>query len=163
MKKCFLLLAATSLLCSSSLARAQQSFSSREDFHEGTSYGALAFNKQATTQNENRYVYRNFIMVGNGPIALPDQSGYCFLLNHYNSPNPPKQYQYTFAITKWFGDNSPPSTTAYPGSYTPTDNSRSWEYPDYCLRKLSNLTKVQIETSSSEGPEFHHVFSFQLQ
>ncbi len=157
------MLALSFFLCSSSFADAQQAFFSREDFHEGTPYGALAFNKQATTQSQNRYVYKNFVVIGNGAVVLPDQSAYCFLLNHYNSPNSVKQYQYKFTITKWFSDGSTATATPYTGFYTPTESSGSWEYPDYCLRKLSNLTKVEIQTSSSEGPEFQHNFSFQLQ
>jgi hypothetical protein len=40
---------ALSFLLSQDGACAQQMFSSREDFHENTPYGALAFNKSART------------------------------------------------------------------------------------------------------------------
>lgn len=143
-------------------ACAQQMFSSREDFHENTPYGALAFNKSARTPYENRYVYKNFILVQNGQVDLPDQSGFCFLLNHYNSPNALRTYTYTFTVTEWFADGTSSGAVPHVATYIPTDRSSSWDYPDYCLRKLYNLTKVDVQISGTEGVAFQHHFVFKV-
>jgi hypothetical protein len=162
MRAVFAVLVLSFLVTFGAPAHAQQIFTSREDFHEGTAYGTLAFNKSARTQSENRYQYKNFSVVPDGQVDLPDQSGFCFLLNHYNSPHPAVAYQYTFTITEWFSVGTSSAPALYTNSYTPTTRSSSWEYPDYCLRKLYNLARVDVQTSSTEGPEFRHHFFFKV-
>ncbi len=141
----------------------EQIFNSRDDFQEKTGYGTIALNKNATTASQSRYVYKNYVVIPqNGQINVPDQSGYCFVINHYNSANGGMEYAYTFRITKHFLDGRTLADD-FRNSYKPTDLAGSWRMPDYCLRRVSGLTKVEIVTGSSEPEAFDHNFWFNIQ
>jgi hypothetical protein len=139
----------------------QQSFNSREGFH-GTAYGTLAFNREATTQFQSRYEFKNYIVVADGVVTLPKQSAYCFVINHYNSDNAVREYRYTFQVSKWYAGRSEPVTRSDVSTYTPTNDPRSLLMPDYCLSRSFNVTKIEVRTSSTEGPDFDHRFSFDI-
>jgi hypothetical protein len=139
----------------------QQSYNSRQDFH-GTAYGTLAFNREATTQFQSRYEFKNYVVVPNGVVTLPKQSAYCFVINHYNTGNAVKEYRYTFQVSKWYAGGSEPVTRSYTSTYTPTDSPRSLRMPDYCPSVSFNVTKMEVQTSSTEGRDFDHRFSFDI-
>jgi hypothetical protein len=151
---------ASTLLSGASSAFAQQVYHSREDFHNNTDYGTLAFNEGALNQFQNRYEFRNFTILSDGHVNLPRQSAYCFLLNHYNSPHPTQDYTYTFNIARWFADGTPAGDDSFSNTYQPTNQPASFLYPDYCPRSISNWGRVVIQTSSSEGQEFKHQITF---
>lgn len=148
------------LLCKMPLAFAQETYHSREDFHNNTEYGTLAFNAGALTQFQNRYEIKNFVVLGDGHVKLPTQSAYCFLLNHYNSPHQARTYKYTFRIARWFADDTSGPVESFSDTYQPTDQPGSFLYPDYCARSISNWQRVEVQTSSSEGREFKHKITF---
>ena|SRR5437016_6248802 len=140
----------------------EQIFNSRDDFQQKTSYGTIALNKNATTVSQSRYVYKNYVVISqSGQIQVPDQSGYCFVINHYNSPDAGKEFTYSFRLTKHFADGRA-LPDAFTGSYKPATYAGSWRMPDYCLRRASGLRKVEIVTSSSEPAVFDHNFWFEI-
>ena len=137
-------------------------YKSRDEFHQNTAYGTIAFNKDATNSSESRYRYKNYIVVpSDGQFKVPRQSGYCFVINHYHQRDQVQEYSYTFEMRNHFvGGQILPDT--FRGSYSPTPWPGSWRMPDYCLRRLWGLTKVEIRTASSEQAVFDHLFWFEI-
>ena len=139
-----------------------QLFNSREEFQEKTGYWTIALNRSATSKSSSRYTYKNYIQLAqSGQVRVPSQSGYCFVLNHYNSPNNAEEYEYTFSITKHFSDKRV-LKDSYSASYTPATYLGSWSMPDYCLRRVAGLVKVEVVTGSSEPSTLSHKFWFDL-
>jgi hypothetical protein len=140
---------------------AQETYNSRIDFHQKTGYGTLAFDRGALDSKGIDNI-KDFVIVHDGTNHFPQQGAYCFVLNHYSSPNPPQVYTYTFTTTWRLSDQKSIDPIHFAQQYTPTTDPSASQFPSYCIRDLSGAVQTDVQTDSTEGPEFTHTFSFQV-
>ena len=126
-------------------------FDSYRDMHVGTQYGSLFFNEGSIRLLDSRSRKRFVEITGAGELKLPSQEGYCFVFNHYDSPNGNGVNQkYRVKISKVFTDGRNTEQNLV-GDYVPTDNVVSSQLPDWCIAGILNVSKVSLEFSSDDG------------
>jgi hypothetical protein len=140
-----------------------QRFDSYLDMHQGTAYGSLFFNEGSIRYQQSRQRKRFVAIRGNGALNLPSQQGYCFVLNHYDSPTGKNnvEIRYRTKIVKWFADGTE-TEERIERPYTPTTNSVSPNLPDLCVSGIQNVLKVAIEFNSDDGKHFDWSISFAI-
>ncbi|AXK79528.1 hypothetical protein DW352_02735 [Pseudolabrys taiwanensis] len=138
--------------CPTIAAELGRSFDSYRDLHRDTQYGSVLFNEGSIRLRESRSKKRFREIVGSGEIRLPSQEGYCFVINHYDSPNGKNgsDQKYRAKISKEFADGR---TTEEPleRTFSPTDELVSANLPDLCVAGIVNASKVTIAFSSDDG------------
>ncbi len=129
-----------------------QHYDNYRDMHEKTQYGSLFFNEGAIRKEDSRRLKRFVEVSGNGELNdLPHQEGYCFVFNHYGSPNGNSKLRaYQGKISKWFQDGRQ-TEQVVPSTYTPASHDWSSDLPDLCVTAIRNVTKVSIAFSSDDG------------
>jgi hypothetical protein len=117
-------------------------FDSYRDMHSGTQYGSLFFNDGSIRLQDSRSRKRFVVITGAGELNLPSQEGYCFVFNHYDSPNGNGINQkYRLKITKLFTDGRN-TEQKLERDYAPTKDVVSSTLPDWCIAGTSNVSKV---------------------
>ncbi len=136
-------------------------FDSYLDLHRETAYGSLFFNEGSIRYRDSRQKKRFVAIKGSGDLNLPSQQGYCFVLNHYDSPSGKNDVtlQYRAKILKWLSDGRQ-TEERVAESYVPTTNPVSPRLPDLCVSGIRNVSKVSIEFSSDDGNDFDWNISF---
>jgi hypothetical protein len=136
-------------------------YDSYRDMHSGTQYGSLFFNEGSIRLQDSRSRKRFVLITGAGELNLPSQQGYCFVFNHYGSPDGNRASQkYRVKITKLLLDGSS-KEQKLERDYAPTNDVVSSVLPDWCIAGTSNASKVSLEFSSDDG-YFDRAISFSV-
>jgi hypothetical protein len=137
-----------------------QHYDSYRDMHEKTQYGSLFFNEGAIRVEQSRVLKRFIAITGDGELNLPSQQGYCFVFNHYDSPNGNSvTHTYRAKISKWFNDGTQ-TDQLIPRTYKPASENWSSDLPDICVNGIRRVTKVAIAFSSDDEKYFDWNISF---
>jgi hypothetical protein len=137
-------------------------FGSYRDLHRETDYGSLFFNEGSIRYEQSRQRKRFLEITGDGELELPPQRGYCFVLNHYNSPNGDSlNHSYSAIIEKVFADGRR-THQVVERSYRPTTIVVSSDLPDLCISGVRSVSNVSIRFSSSDGEYFDWRISFRV-
>jgi hypothetical protein len=150
-----------SLASSASAVAAERGdkFDSYRDMHSATQYGSLFLNEGSIRYQDSRSRKRFVKITGVGELNLPSQEGYCFVFNHYDSPNGNGVNQkYRLKISKLFADGKN-TEQKLERDYAPTDDVVSSNLPDWCIAGTTNVSKVSLEFSSDDG-YFNRAISF---
>jgi hypothetical protein len=140
-----------------------QAFDSYRDLHRDTQYGALFFNEGSIRTVESRSKKRFKEIVGAGELKLPQQEGYCFVVNHYGSPNDTTgiNQKYRAKLSKLLSDGRT-TTETIERIFAPTNDLAASKLPDFCVAGIANATKVTVDLSSDDGL-FDRTISFSVQ
>lgn len=139
-----------------------QHYDSYRDMHEQTGYGSLFFNQGAIRHTDNLSLKRFVAIIGDGELTLPSQDGYCFVFNHYQSPNGNSaSHKYQGKISKWFKDRRR-TIQIIRNTFTPASQSWSSDLPDLCFTGIDNVARISIEFSSDDDSYFNRNVSFSL-
>jgi hypothetical protein len=131
------------------------------DMHQETAYGSLFFNDGAIRYKDSRTRKRFLTISGDGDVSLPSQQGYCFVFNHYGSPNakPNVTLKYGAKIVKLLKQGTK-TEEIFSGTYSPTDEPTSSILPDLCVSGIHNVSKVDIDFNSDDSAHFNWKISF---
>jgi hypothetical protein len=139
-----------------------QHYDSYRDMHEKTQYGTLFFNEGAIRHDQDLSLKRFATVIGDGELILPAQEGYCFVFNHYQSPNGNStSHKYQGEILKWF-KNGRRKRQVVKSTFTPASHDWSPDLPDLCINGIENVTKISIVFSSDDESYFDRSISFAL-
>ncbi len=140
-----------------------QRHNSYRDLHKDTDYGSLFLNEGHFRVIDSRR-NKDFIeIVGDGEIELPNQRGYCFVINHYvgTTTQTEEKHTYKVKIIKSRSDGSK-TTETVERLYSPTPNVWSSKLPDLCVSGLRNVISVILNFSSSDGDYFTRTIFFDM-
>ncbi len=140
-----------------------QHYDNYRDMHEKTQYGSLFFNEGAIRKEDSRRLKRFVEVSGNGELKdLPHQQGYCFVFNHYDSPNGnSKLHTYQGKISKSFQDGRH-AEEIVESTYRPASHDWSSDLPDLCVTGIRGVTRVSIAFSSDDGTYFDSTIAFAI-
>lgn len=150
------------LFSSSQISIAQETFTNHSSYQSVLPFGALLFNKDAIS------TYRNRRMVGflrvtpnqNKMVTFPQQIGYCFFLNHYTEDGPWNRMHYTIKVTKTYQNGTVINESTQTRRFTPVDWRGSYKGPDWCVTKIRNVVRIDLEFYSPNTTEFDWKFWF---
>ena len=136
-------------------------YTSYVSMHRSTDYGSLFLNEGSVRIEHSRKRKRFLTVTDSGDVAMPRQTGYCFLFNHYDSPdgNDTTKRTYRAKIKKQFA-NGTEAVDSFEGSFIPTKKLWSSDAPDLCVRGIRGVSKVAIEFTSDDGKYFEWNISF---
>ena len=140
-----------------------QHYDSYRDMHTRTQYGSIFFNESAIRKEDSRKLKRFVAISGDGQLNnLPSQQGYCFVFNHYGSPNGSStSHTYQGKISKWFSDGKH-TEQVVKSTYTPASHEWSSDLPDLCVTNIRRATKVEIAFSSDDDSYFDWNIAFAI-
>jgi hypothetical protein len=131
-----------------------EKYTSYRNLHRDTDYGSLFLNVGHFRVTDSRHNKDFREILGDGNLQLPEQRGYCFVLNHFGSPNgPQRNHYYSWKIEKTSRDGQI-TVESDRRSYDATDNIVSGKLPDLCISGLRNVATLQIAFSSTDGTYF---------
>jgi hypothetical protein len=135
-------------------------FDSYRDMHAQTPYGSLFFNQGAIRHRDDLSFKRFVVINGNGALdSLPSQQGYCFVFNHFDSPDGNSKVRtYRAKISKLYSDGTS-NDEVVQNTFKPASEDWTSGPPDVCVSSIGDVTKVAITFSSDDG-SFNRNISF---
>ena len=143
----------------------EDEYTSCRDKNQETPYGSLFLNVGHIRLHDSRRSRDYRRIRGNGNIVgLPEQDGYCFVLNHYNREHAGQSHRYTVSIVKRGQNRSrlKDGSSTVSRLYRPTNEVTSCRSPDVCIEHVEGCSSIDISFSSTDGNAFHREISFTI-
>lgn len=135
-------------------ARLGNEYDSYRNLHRETDYGSLFINIGHFRTEDSRRNKDFREIVDDGALELPEQRGYCFVINHYGSPNgAPRDHYYSIRIEKTLRNGQVTNETKR-SAYKTTNYVLARKLPDLCISGLWNVVKLRVSFSSTDGDYF---------